>query len=140
MASGRRGRPSYDDYARRVAEALRFDLFALEDCTALAQLPGVQATFRNFEHDLLPLGSTLRAMLDRAVADIETVAARSSDPVLQRIAVFLGIWYRERGTVVRVAQTLHVSRSTVVHAIQPRAIDLVTKRFLELAWNVQALV
>ncbi len=137
MTNGRRGRPSHDDYARRVAEALRFDLFELDECSVLAQLPGVRAMICLHQHAVLPTGTALRAMLDEAVADIEVVAKVSNDPIMKRIAIFLQIWYREHDTVVRVSKVLGVSRSTVVHSVQPRAIELVAKRFLELAWKVE---
>jgi len=136
MVKGRRGRPSYDDYAKRVAEALRFDLFELEECVALSQLPGVVAHCRQHRHAILPTGAALRAMFDSAVADIERLAQQSGDSTMRRIAIFLQIWYREHSTVVAVSKQLGLSRSHVVHAIQPRAIELVTKRFLEMAWAV----
>src|SRR5262249_12843670 len=51
---GRRGRPSSQEYAKRVCEALRYDLVQLEGCTALAQLPGVQATRKHQTKTFLP--------------------------------------------------------------------------------------
>jgi hypothetical protein len=42
-AGGRRGRPSQDDYAKWVITMARADLFQLEECAPLAQLPGVRA-------------------------------------------------------------------------------------------------
>jgi hypothetical protein len=48
----------------------------------------------------------------------------------------LRIWYRERGTVTQVAHELSLSRSHVAHAIQKRALELVTRRFLDAAWQV----
>lgn len=137
MGRPKRGRPSYDDYARCVAVALRYDIFELEECTLLAQMPGVKALALQNAHEILPIGATLRAMFDEAVTAIERLAKVSKDPLMERIALFLQIWYRERGTVVRVAKALNVSRSTVVHSIQPRAIDLVVKRFLDTAWRVE---
>ena len=131
----RRGRPSYDDYARRVCEAIRSDLVQLESCTALAQLPGVQATCRRQRRGLLPIGAAIRALYDQAVADVETLAKASEDPSLQRIRVFLQIWYRERGTVTQVAEALKLSRSRVTHAVRPQALELVARRFLDLAWG-----
>ncbi len=101
----------------------------------LAQMPGVRVMLRRYANEILPLGATLRAMFDQVVADIERLAKLSNDPYMGRIALFLQIWYREHGTVVAVAKALHVSRSTVVHAIQPRAMDLIVKRFLEMAWR-----
>jgi len=39
--------------------------------------------------------------------------------------------------VVTVAEALGLSRSYVARTIQRRALDLVTRRFLELAWRVE---
>jgi hypothetical protein len=122
---GRRGRPSYEVYAKRVCEALRYDLVQLEGCTALAQLPGVQAARRRQSRSFLPAGASLRTCFDRAVADVEAVTQASHNPTQRRVAVFLQIWYREHGTVAQVAEALHLSRSRVAHAVQPQALDLV---------------
>ena len=134
---GRRGRPSYEEYAKRVCEALRYDLVQLEGCTALAQLPGVQATRKHQTKTFLPIGASLRATFDRAVTDVEALAKASHAPALRRVAIFLQIWYREHGTVGQVAEALHLSRSRVAHAVQPQALELVARRFLDLAWNIE---
>ncbi len=39
---GRPGRLSLEEYTKRVTQVLRCTPFELNDCTALAQLPGVQ--------------------------------------------------------------------------------------------------
>ena len=46
QVKSRQGRPSYDDYAKRVYQVLRWTPFQLETCTALAQLPGVRRRAR----------------------------------------------------------------------------------------------
>ncbi len=138
MAKGRRGRPSNDDYARCVAQSLRMDLFELEECSVLAQMPGVKAMFPHYQHKTLVIGATLRAMFDQAVADVIAFARSSNEPVMLRIALFLDVWYCQQKTVVYAASVLQLSRSMVVHAIQPRAIELVARRFLEMAWSVEA--
>jgi hypothetical protein len=120
-----------------VCEALRYDLVQLESCTALAQLPGVQAIRKRQSKSFLPLGASLKAAFDRAVADVEAVAEASHNSTLRRVATFLQIWYREHGTVAQVAEALHLSRSRVAHAVQPQALDLVARRFLDLAWNAE---
>jgi hypothetical protein len=114
---------------------MRSDLVQLEACTSLAQLPGVQATYRRQRRGLLPLGAAIRALYDQAVSDIETLARVSEDPALQRVRIFLQIWYRERGTVTQVAEALRLSRSRVTHAVRPQALELVAYRFLDLAWG-----
>ena len=80
----------------------------------------------------------MRTLLDRAVGEVELLALNQRDPAAQRIAAFLHVWYKERETVVIAAQVLELSRSYVAHTVQPRALELVAKRFLELAWRVEA--
>lgn len=135
--SARSGRPSYDDYAKWVCQVLRWTPFQLETCTALAQLPGVRQRVRQKPTAMLPLGTALRSLLDEAVHDVEEVAAASEDRSSQRLAAFLRIWYRERGTVVQVAETLGLSRTHVAHQIQRPALALIVRRFLDLAWQAQ---
>jgi hypothetical protein len=135
--SAKSGRPSYDDYAKRVCQVLRWTPFQLETCTALAQLPGVRQRVRQKPTAMLPLGTALRSLLDEAVHDVEEVAAASEDRTSQRVTAFLRIWYRERGTVVQVAETLGLSRTHVAHQIQRPALALVVRRFLDLAWQAQ---
>ena len=135
--SARSGRPSYDDYAKRVCQVLRWTPFQLETCTALAQLPGVRQRVRQKPTAMLPLGTALRSLFDEAVHDVEEVAAASEDRSSQRLAAFLRIWYRERGTVVQVAETLGLSRTHVAHQVQRPALTLVIRRFLDLAWQAQ---
>ncbi len=131
--TARRGRPSYGDYASQVRDALRYDLVQLDECAALAQLPGVQELSRRHTQRLLPVGSALRSLFDQAVADVMALAQIGRDPSLDRIAVFLRIWYGDRGTVADAAAVLELSRSRVYHAVKPLALELVTRRFLELA-------
>ena len=131
------GRPSYDDYAKRVCQVLRWTPFQLETCTSLAQLPGVQQRVRQKPTAMLPLGTALRSLLDEAVRDVEEVALTGEDPTSQRLVVFLRIWYRERGTVVSVAEALGLTRTHVAHQIQRPALTLVVRRFLDLAWRTQ---
>jgi hypothetical protein len=137
QVKARQGRPSYDDYAKRVCQVLRWTPFQLETCTALAQLPGVRRRIRERPTAMLPLGTALRALLDEAVHDVEEVAAASEDRTSQRLTTFLRVWYRERGTVVQVAETLGLSRTHVAHQIQRPVIALVARRFLDLAWQAQ---
>src|SRR5262249_48653752 len=124
-AGGRRGRPSYEAYAKRVCQVLRWTPFQLEGCTSLAQLPGVQQRIRQKPTAMLPVGAALRSLLDEAVRDVEQVAAAGEDTISQRLLTFLRIWYRERGTVVRVAKVLGLTRAHVAHQIQRPALELV---------------
>jgi hypothetical protein len=87
---------------------------------------------------VFPTGAAIRAMLDRAVGEVELLALNQRDTASQRIASFLHLWYKQGETVVTAAEVLELSRSYVAHTIQPRALELVAKRFLELAWRVEA--
>jgi hypothetical protein len=104
----------------------------------LAQLPGVQRIARQLKGSVFPASTAIRTLLDKAALEVETHSRRQRDLTSQRIAVFLGIWFRQRGTTVEVADALDVSRSHVAHTIQKQATELVARRFLELAWCVEA--
>lgn len=136
-AKVRRGRPSQDDYARAVAAVLRDSPYELEQCAQLAQLPGVRDMARRLQRAVFPTGLALRTLLDRAAHEVEMLSRAQRDAMSQRVAVFLDIWLRQHGTVVGVADALGLSRSYVAHKVQPCAIDLVARRFLELAWRVE---
>jgi hypothetical protein len=135
---GRRGRPSQDDYAQWVIAMARADLFHLEECAPLAQLPGVRALARQYQRAILPTGAAIRELLDEAVTDVQALCLVSETLLAMRVSEFLRIWYREGDTVVRVATELKLSRSYIVHTVQRRALDLVAKRFLDLAWRAEA--
>jgi hypothetical protein len=140
QGAGRRGRLSQDDYVDRIGDVLRKEIFELEECGSLTQLPGVQALARRNHDALFPAGMALRLLFDRAVADVRHYAKAGGSLLSLRIAEFLRIWYEEGDTVVRVATELKLSRSYVVHDVQPTARALVAKRFLELASRVETPV
>jgi hypothetical protein len=133
----RRGRPSQDDYVRQVCTVLRYDAFRLEECTTLGQLPAVQALARRMQRSIFPTGSALHTLLDRAVTEVEMLARNQRDLNSVRIAIFLEMWYRQGEPVTLVADALELSRSHVAHHIQKRALELVARRFLELAGRVE---
>jgi hypothetical protein len=66
------------------------------------------------------------------------VALNQRDIASQRLAAFLHRWYKPSKTVVTAGEVLELSRSYVAHTIQPQALALVAKRFLELARRVEA--
>lgn len=137
VGSGRRGRLSQDDYVDRIGDVLRKEIFELQDCASLTQLPGVQALARRHPDAIFPAGLALRQLFDQAVGDVRRYARAGGSLLSLRIAEFLRIWYEEGDTVVRVANELKLSRSYVVHDIQRPARALVAKRFLELASRVE---
>lgn len=134
---GHRGRPSHEEYEKLASSVLRREAFQLEDCTMLAQLPGVQQLARRLKGSVFPTGTAIRFLLDRAAMEVEQHTFRQRDVTSQRIAVFLHIWYGEQGTTVAVADALGVSRSLISHCVQPQSVTLVAKRFLELAWRFE---
>jgi hypothetical protein len=121
-----------------VSDLLRREAFQLDECAALAQLPGVQAIARQLKGSVFPAGTAIRTLLDRAALEVETHSRMQRALTSKRIAVFLNIWFRQRGTAIEVADTLEISRSHVAHTIQKQANELVARRFLELAWRVAA--
>jgi len=139
VGSGRRGRLSQDDYLDRIDDVLRAEIFELQSCTLLTQLPGVQALARRHQDSVFPAGVALRHLFDRSVADVRRSAKAGGSLLSARIAEFLRIWYEEGYTVVRVANELKLSRSYVVHDIQRPARALVARRFLELASRVELI-
>jgi hypothetical protein len=82
------------------------------------------------------VGTALRALLDQAGTEVEMHTLQQRDQMSQRIALFLHVWFRQRGTVVEAADVLGVSRPHVAHPIQKRATEMVASRFLELAGRV----
>jgi DNA-binding transcriptional regulator LsrR (DeoR family) len=132
---GRPGRPSLDDYSKRVTEVLRRTPFELEECAVLAQLPGVQRLAKLRVEGMVPIGTAIHTLIERAVSDVEELAVASGDRTSKRVATFLQLWFRERQTVVQVAGALGLSRTHVAREVQRRAVALVARRFLELAWR-----
>jgi hypothetical protein len=135
---GHRGRPSQDEYVKQVIPLLRADLFQLHACSAFTQLPGVRAQAKLYSKHLLHEGLAIRILMDQAVDEIRALGHSCGTLLSQRIAIFLEIWYEEAGTVVQAAQKLGLSRSYVVHHVQPKALELVARRFLELAGRVES--
>jgi hypothetical protein len=54
-----------------VAGLLRADLFELEECALLGQLPGVRALAQRLRRGVFPTGLAIRTLLDRAVGEVE---------------------------------------------------------------------
>ena len=73
----------------------------------------------------------------RVAREVEVLALNQQDLLSHRNASCLCLWYTERETVVTIADVLGLSCSHVAHIVQRQALDLVTQRFLELAWWVE---
>jgi hypothetical protein len=93
---------------------------------------------RQLKGSIFPAGTAIRTLFDKAALEVEAHSRMQRDLASRRIAAFLNIWYRQRGTAVEVADVLGVSRSHVAHTIQKQAVELVARRFLERAWRVEA--
>jgi hypothetical protein len=107
---------------------------ALDECSFLTSYPGVRALLRVNERQIFPLAVSLRMLLDRAVADVLTLASTMSNTQqYHRTAIFLQLWYAEEKTVTQVAKTLDLERTHVAKTIQRPALQLVANRFLALA-------
>ncbi len=115
---------------------MRHDAFKLEECAALGQMPGVQVLARRLERSIFPTGLAIRTLLDRSLHEVEMVALHQKDTASERMAMFLHL-YRQGETVTLIADALGLSRSYVVHHVQRRALDLVARRFLEIAERVE---
>jgi len=103
---GCRGRPSRDDTVRLVASLIRADVRKLEDCTTFAGYPGVRALACRYRQKVLPMGVSLKLLLDRAVADVMGLTTAVNACSYRRMAVFLQIWYVEERPVTEVARVL----------------------------------
>jgi len=136
---GRRGRPSRDDTVRLVASLIRADVRKLEDCTTFAGYPGVRALARSHRHKVLPMGVSLKVLLDRAVADVLGLTKAVNACSYRRMAVFLQVWYVEERPVTEVARVLQLERTHVVKTVQRPALELVARRFLYLAEQADPL-
>jgi hypothetical protein len=75
--------------------------------------------------------------MDRAVCEVEMVAMNQRHTPSRRIACFLELWYRQGEPVALVADVVALSRSHVAYCIQKRALELVTRRCLDLAGRVE---
>ncbi len=136
---GRRGRPSRDDTVRLVASLIRADVRKLEDCTTFAGYPGVRGLVRSHRHKVLPMGVSLKVLLDRAVADVLGLTNTVNACCYRRMAVFLRIWYVEERPVTEVARVLQLERTHVAKTVQRPALELVARRFLYLAEQADPL-
>lgn len=137
-SKGRRGRPRQDNYVKQVIPLLRAHLYQLNACAAFTQLPGVRSQAKLYSKRLLHEGLAIWILMDQAVDEIRSLGLSCGTLLSQRISVSLEIWYEEAGTVVQAAEKLGLSRSYVVHHVQPKALELVARRFLELAGRVES--
>lgn len=139
-ATGRRGRPSRNDYVRLVVPLIRADVWALNDCTTFMSYPAVQALMKQHQREILPIGVALKCLIDRAVGDVIALGEVVSGTQMDRVATFLRLWYREERTVAAIARQLELERTHVVKTIQRPALELVARRFLALAEQVDPVL
>jgi hypothetical protein len=89
--------------------------------------------------NVLPLGVSLKALLDRAVADVLALTSAVSACAYRRMAIFLQLWHLEERPVTEVARTLQLERTHVAKAVQRPVLELVARRFLYLAEQADPL-
>ena len=135
----RRGRPSRDDYVKVVASLVRADVWTLNDCPTFATYPGVRSLVARHQREILPMGVALKLLIDRAVADVLALTRVVNTNEIGRIATFLQLWYAEGKPVTEVARALRLERTHVAKTVQRPALELVARRFLALAEQVDPL-
>jgi hypothetical protein len=124
---------------RLVASLIRADVLKLEDCVTFASYPGVRALMKCHQQNVLPLGVSLKALLDRAVADVLALTSAVNACTYRRMAIFLQLWYLEERRVTDVARTLQLERTHVAKTVQRPMLELVARRFLYLAEQADPL-
>jgi hypothetical protein len=135
----RRGRPSRDDYVRLVASMVRADLWKLNDCLTFATYPGVRSLVARHQREILPMGVALKLLIERAVTDVLALSQIVTTHEVSRIATFLQMWYVEGKPVTAVAKALQLERTHVAKTVQRPALELVARRFLALAEQVDPI-
>jgi hypothetical protein len=137
MAERRRGRIAHATYVRTVGQMLTRDWYALDDCEILTQLELVDQLVASHPTRYLCRGAAVRAILDRAIAQVVAACRASSDTGSRRMADFLEA--RQRGlSVAAVAREWGISREYISRTVGRRAIRLVTDRVL--AFGQRSLV
>jgi hypothetical protein len=137
-AAGRRGRPSRNDYVRLVIPLIRADVWALNECTIFSGYPAVQALTKRYQREILPVGVAIKCLLDRAVSEVIALGEVVNGTQMGRVTTFLQLWYREEQTVANIARQLALERTHVVKTVQRPALELVARRFLTLAEQVDS--
>ena len=113
----------------RIVPLIRADVMTLDECTFIASYPGVRKLLQRNRRQIFPLGVSLKMLLDRAVADVLSLAATmSSSQQYRRMTTFLRLWYAEEKTVTEVARALDLERTHVAKTVQRPALQLVASR------------
>ena len=131
--SQKRGRRSRDDQMGLAIRLFRQDLIYLEDDEHFVECRGVQALVRQLQHETLKRGIALELLIQGAVADILAELYSAEAPQAQRLAQFLHHWFHEYKSVVEIASTVHLDRTTVSRVLKGPSLVLVAERFLHLA-------
>ena len=132
MTATRLGRISQATYIKEVGRMLTRDWFALEQCDVLTQLEIVGQLVSAYPNKYLSPGWAVRAILDKAIAQVIAVSRSSKDEHTRRIALFLEL--RQQGeSVSSIARSWGLSRECVSRTVSRQAIQLVTDRVLKLA-------
>ncbi len=124
------------DYCVLVDRALFADCYTLDDFPVLSELPLVVRWAEAHQRDLLPRGKALHVLLRRAVADV-VACAPEGDACLAQVADFARLRYQERLTVSAIARRWGMHRRSLYGGCTRRALELVTRRVLQLAHGGQ---
>jgi hypothetical protein len=111
----------------------RQDLFVLEDDEHFAECRGVQSLLPQLQRETLKRGTALDLLIQGAVADVLAELYSSDGPQAERLAQFLHHWFHEHKSVVEIASTVHLDRTTVSRILKGPSLVLVAARFLHLA-------
>lgn len=130
-ASVRRGRIPHAVYVEAVGRALIQDWYALEQCEVLTQLELVDQLVIANPSRYLSKGAAVRAILDKAAAQVVAACRQSSDRGSARIASFLEAQARGE-SVSDIARDWGLTREYVSRRVGRHAIHLVTDRVLAL--------
>lgn len=138
MAETRRGRKSQSDYKSLVGKALLLfnDLFALDEFPVLSQLPAVEQWVSAHEHELLPHGKALRALLRQAVAKVIEQIGDGEGGTSARLVAYLRLRYQQGLLVKDIADQWNLSVEQVWRSAGRRALELITDQFLQSARGI----
>lgn len=127
----RRGRIPHAAYTKAVGRTLAQDWYALEQCDLLTQLELVDQLVIANPSRYLSKGAAVRAILDKAAAQVVAACRQSSDRGSARIAEFVEARCRGR-SVSEIARDWGLSREYVSRRVGRQAMRLVTDRVLAL--------
>jgi len=119
-----------------IGKALFCDAYALDSFPVLSGLPLIARWAEAHPRELLPRGKALQVLLRRAVSDVATFRLEG-DAHLARVSEFTRMRFAERQRMTAIAAEWGVDRSYLHRTVGRPALELVTRRFVQLvseAW------